>query len=282
MPDSPEVEALAEELGARLTGRALASVDVIEYRTTKSRARPPDVLVGEAVTGTARYGKLVDLTFGAAQHLVVSLGRHGWARWGGADAAAEPVDDAPPTLVALEFDDGSTLELTDAGDWVSLGCWVVSDPSEVPAVAKLGPDPAHAAFSRADFDGAVAGRRKQVKAVLQDQESLAGIGNAYSDEILFEAKLSPIGHAAALTAEELDRLFEATVGVISGATAAQRGVPIAGLKAAKVASMRVHGRAGEACPVCGDTIRDFSFASTTAQYCPTDQTHGELLPLRSS
>ena len=125
------------------------------------------------------------------------------------------------------------------------------------------------------------GRRKQVKAVLQDQESLAGIGNAYSDEILFAAKLSPVGHAAALTEDELDRLFEVTVGVISAATAAQRGVPIAGLKAAKVASMRVHGRTGEACPVCGDTIRDFSFASTTAQYCPTDQTHGELLPLKS-
>jgi formamidopyrimidine-DNA glycosylase len=286
MPESPEVEALAEELGARLTGRALASVDVVEFRTTKTRARPPESLVGASVTGATRYGKLVDLTFGPARHLVVSLGRHGWARWAGDDDAAAQVvatgaaDDAPPALVMLEFDDGSTLELTDAGEWVSLGCWVVDDPGEVPAVAKLGPDPARRDFSRADFDGAVVGRRKQVKAVLQDQESLAGIGNAYSDEILFAAKLSPVGHAATLTADELDRLFEATVGVISGATAAQRGVPIAGLKAAKVASMRVHGRAGEPCPVCGDAIRDFSFASTTAQYCPTDQTHGELLPLK--
>ena len=190
-------------------------------------------------------------------------------------------DDAPPTLVALGFDDGSTLELTDAGDWVSLGCWVVDDPAEVPAVAKLGPDPADPAFSRAEFDRAVAGRRKQVKAVLQDQESLAGIGNAYSDEILHLAKLSPVGHAAALTADELERLFGATVGVVSDAIEAQRGVPIARLKEAKVASMRVHGRTGEACPVCGDTIRDFSFASTTAQYCPTCQTRGEVLPLRS-
>ena len=286
MPESPEVQVLAEELGERLTGRALASVDVVEFRTTKTRARPPESLVGEAVTATARHGKLVDLSFGA-QHLVVSLGRHGWARWAGSGGEAGPadesdqVDDPPPALVVLEFDDGSILELTDAGDWVSLGCWVVDDPVEVPAVAKLGPDPAGTQFSRADFDGAVVGRRKQVKAVLQDQESLAGIGNAYSDEILFEAKLSPIGHAAALTEDELDRLFDVTVGVISAATAAQRGVPIAGLKAAKVASMRVHGRAGEACPVCGDTIRDFSFASTTAQYCPTDQTGGDLLPLKS-
>lgn len=280
MPESPEVQVLAEELDERLTGHAITGVDLVEYRTTKTRARTTETLVGEAVTATARYGKLVDLSFGA-QHLVVSLGRHGWARWAGPEGEVEQVEDPPPALVVLEFDGGSTLELTDAGDWVSLGCWVVDDPAEVPAVAKLGPDPAVAGFSRADFDGAVVGRRKQVKAVLQDQESLAGIGNAYSDEILFAAKLSPIGHAAALTAEELDRLFEQTVGVITGATAAQRGVPIAGLKAAKVASMRVHGRAGEACPVCGDTIRDFSFASTTAQYCPTDQTHGELLPLKS-
>ena len=279
MPESPEVQVLAEELGEHLTGRALTGVDVVEFRTTKTRAPPPESLVGEAVTASARHGKLVDLSFGA-QHLVVSLGRHGWARWAGSDGEADQVDDPPPALVLLEFDEGSTLELTDAGDWVSLGCWVVDDPVEVPAVAKLGPDPADPGFSRADFDRAVVGRRKQVKAVLQDQESLAGIGNAYADEILFAAKLSPVGHAAALSTAELDRLFEATVGVISAATAAQRGVPIAGLKAAKVASMRVHGRAGEACPVCGDTIRDFSFASTTAQYCPTDQTHGELLPLK--
>jgi formamidopyrimidine-DNA glycosylase len=280
MPESPEVEALAEELGERLTGRTLTGVDVVEFKTTKTRARPPDGLVAASVTRAARHGKLVDVSFGADEHLVVSLGRHGWARWGG-PSEADQEDDPPPALVILEFDDGSSLELTDAGDWVSLGCWVVDDPSEVPAVAKLGPDPADAEFSRAEFDRAVAGRRKQVKAVLQDQESLSGIGNAYSDEILHRAKLSPVGHAAALTADELDRLFETTVGVITGAIGAQRGVPLSRLKEAKVASMRVHGRAGEACPVCGDTIRDFSFASTTAQYCPTCQTHGEVLPLRS-
>ncbi len=280
MPESPEVEALARELDERLTGHAVTEVDVVEFRSTKTRGRPPETLVGASVTRAARHGKLVDVSFGPDTHLVVSLGRHGWARWGGmGDADRE--DDPPPALVIFGFDDGSSLELTDAGDWVSLGSWVVDDPAEVPAVAKLGPDPADPTFSRAEFDRAVAGRRKQVKAVLQDQESLAGIGNAYSDEILHTAKLSPVGHASALTAEELDRLFEATVGVITGATAAQVGVPIARLKDAKVASMRVHGRTGEACPVCGDTIRDFSFASTTAQYCPTCQTHGEELPLKS-
>ena len=286
MPESPEVEALVEELGARLTGRSLTGVDVLEFRVTKTRARPPESLIGERVTGATRHGKLVEVAFGAA-HLVVSLGRHGWARWRVDDEAAGSAADAesappPPALVSFTFDDGSALEFTDAGEWLSLGCWVVDDPAEVPAVAKLGPDPADPAFSRADFDRVVAGRRKQVKAVLQEQESLAGIGNAYSDEILHAAKISPVAHAAALTAAQLDRLFEATVGTIRSTIDARRGVPIDQLKAAKVASMRVHGRAGEPCPVCGGTIRDFSFASTSAQYCPTCQTDGELLPLREA
>jgi formamidopyrimidine-DNA glycosylase len=292
MPESPEVDALVEELGAKLTGRVITGVDVIEFRVTKTRARPLSSLTGDRVTGAKRHGKLVELALGAS-HLVVSLGRHGWARWQVADDAdaddadgadrrvgEDGEDGAAPTLVAVEFDNGRTLELTDAGDWVSLGCWVVDDPAEVPAVAKLGPDPADSDFSRADFDRAVVGRRKQVKAVLQEQESLAGIGNAYSDEILHAAKISPVVHAAALAESGLDRLFDATMGVLSSAIAARRGVPIDQLKAAKVEAMRVHGRAGETCPVCGDTIRDFSFASTTAQYCPTCQTSGALLPLR--
>jgi formamidopyrimidine-DNA glycosylase len=289
MTESPEVEALVEELGTQLAGRAIADVDVIEFRVVKTRARPPSSLVGGRVTGAKRHGKLVDLVLGP-QHLVVSLGRHGWARWRegedavGYDAPVTGAEDADagtaPALVAVEFDDGRTLEFTDAGGWVSLGFSMVDDPAEVPAVAKLGPDPADPEFSRADFDRAVVGRRKQVKAVLQEQESLSGIGNAYSDEILHAAKISPVGHAADLAESDLDRLFEATVGTISSAITARRGIPIDQLKEVKVAAMRVHGRAGEACPVCGDTIRDFSFASTTAQYCPTCQTSGEQLPLR--
>ncbi|HEX6953396.1 MAG TPA: DNA-formamidopyrimidine glycosylase family protein [Agromyces sp.] len=289
MPESPEVQALADELDERSAGRTIAEVDVIEFRVAKTRARPLESLVGERVAAVARHGKLVDLAFDGGAHLVVSLGRHGWARWAGpqteTDAAgaadpAEPDAAPPPALAAIRFDDDRTLELTDAGGFVSLGAWVVDDPREVPAVAKLGPDPADPGFTRAEFDRAFAGRRKQVKAVLQEQESLAGIGNAYSDEILHAAKVSPVVHAATLSTEQLDRLFEATVGTIRSAIDARRGIRLDRQKAAKVAAMRVHGRAGEPCPVCGDTIRDFSFASTTAQYCPTCQTGGELLPLK--
>lgn len=285
MPESPEVQALADELDARLAGRAIREVDVLEFRVNKTRARPLGSTVGERVLSVSRHGKLLDFALDGSEHLVVSLGRHGWARWGddgdGASSDGEADASAPVTLATIGFDDGPALELTDAGDFVSLGGWVVDQPAEVPAVAKLGPDPASPRFTRAEFDHAFVGRRKQAKAVLQEQESLAGIGNAYSDEILFTAKVSPVVHAATLSGEELDRLYEATVGTMRAAVEARRGVPIADLKAAKVAAMRVHGRTGEPCPDCGGTVHDFSFASTTAQYCPTCQTDGELLPVRA-
>ena len=275
MPESPEVEALAAFLDDEASGREIRGVDVLEFRTVKTRATPPSALVGRTITGAVRHGKHVELKLDDGR-LVVSLGRHGWMRWlvGGEPV---PAPEAPPALAALELSDAAALQVTDAGTWVSLGLFVVADPAEVPAVAKLGPDPADAGFTRADFDAALGGRRKQVKAILQEQESLAGIGNAYSDEILHLARLSPVAQAAVLGDEERERLFDATVITVREAIDARIGIPIDQLKAAKVAAMRVHGRAGEACPVCGDMIRDFTFSGTSAQYCPTCQTGGALL-----
>ncbi len=283
MPESPEVQALVEQLAEQTVGRTVVGVDVLEFRAVKSREHPPAELIGARIAGVARHGKHVDVAFDDGRHLVVSLGRHGWVRRATRDASgalpgggATPPD--PPALLGIALDDGSLLEFTDAGEWVSLGSYVVDEPAEVPAVAKLGPDPADAGFTRSQFDRPFAGRRKQLKAILQEQESLAGIGNAYSDEILHRARLSPVAHAATLDGDELDRLVEATVAEITEAIDARRGIPIGRLKAAKVAAMRVHGRAGEACPRCGDTVREFAFASTTAEYCPHCQTGGELLP----
>lgn len=273
MPESPEVQVLAEFLGDRLAGRTVQDVDVIEFRTIKTRGRSPESLTGAEVSDAERFGKHVDLRLGDA-HLLVTLGRHGWIRFREPGDTSEPDPEAPPTLASFTFDDGSVMEATDAGDWVSLGLSVVDQPTEVAAVAKLGPDPARADFTRADFDKAVRGRRKQIKAILQEQESLAGIGNAYSDEILHGAKVSPVAHAASLDDAALDRVYDWTLDTVRGAIAARRGIPIDQLKAAKVAAMRVHGRAGETCPVCGDTIREFKFGSTTAEYCPTCQTGG--------
>ncbi|MDL9980822.1 DNA-formamidopyrimidine glycosylase family protein [Microbacterium sp. ASV49] len=264
MPESPEVQALADELGERLHGRAFSGGEFEEFRVLKTPARPLASVAGRSVARVRRFGKHVDLEMDDGSHLVVSFGRAGWAAW--APVAA----DAPAPVVAHFAFDGADLELTDAGAWLSLGVSVVDDPSEVSTIAKLGADPLAPGYSRADFDRVVGSRRKQVKALLQEQESFAGIGNAYSDEILHTAKIAPLAHAAALSGDERDRLYEAVVSVMGDATAARRGIPIDQLKAEKVASMRVHGRTGEACPVCGTTIEDLPGASgsSSAQYCP--------------
>jgi formamidopyrimidine-DNA glycosylase len=276
MPESPEVQALAEFFDERMAGRSIRTFEVVDVRAYKTRGVDPASITGSTVARVGRFGKLVDLDLGERQ-LVVSFGRHGWATWREADAGDHAAADGPPVIGRVRLGDGSGFDLTDAGSFRSAGMWIVASPAEVPAVAKLGPDPAADGFTREDFDAAFAGRRKQVKAILQDQGSLAGIGNAYSDEILHAAKISPVVHAAALDDAQLDRLFETTTDVIRSAIAARRGIPIDLLKATKVAAMSVHGRAGQTCPVCGGTIRDFSFASTTAQYCPTCQTDGALL-----
>ncbi|MDY0911116.1 DNA-formamidopyrimidine glycosylase family protein [Microbacterium sp. CFBP9034] len=277
MPESPEVQALAEFLGEHAAGHAIREVDVLEFRSVKTRAAPPATLVGHAVTGADRHGKHVALAIDDGTRLVVSLGRYGWVRWRDAEAPLALPDDAPPALANFGLDGGDAFEVTDAGTWVSLGLFVVADVADVPAIAKLGPDPADPAFSPQNFEAVLGGRRKQIKAILQEQESIAGIGNAYSDEILHLARVSPVAHAAALDDDTRARLYDATVRTVRDTIDAQRGIPIHLLKAAKVAAMRVHGRGGEACPVCGDTIRDFAFASTTAQYCPTCQTAGAEL-----
>ncbi len=274
MPESPEVQSLVEFLDARLTGHEITDADLIEFRALKTRARAPESLAGARVVSVSRAGKHLDIALDRA-HLVVSLGRHGWARW--TEPGFEP-SSGPPALVTFTIDDGSRLEFTDAGGWVSLGLSIVSDPLDMTALTKLGPDPADATFTRSDFDAALRGRRKQTKAILQEQASLAGIGNAYSDEALHWAGVSPVAHAATLDDAALDRLYEATTRTVREAIVARRGIPIDALKDAKVKAMRVHGRAGEACPVCGDTVRDFRFASTTAQYCPMCQTGGAPLP----
>lgn len=268
MPESPEVQALVEFLDDRLVGSILSGVDVLEFRAVKTRTHTPDTLVGELVVGVHRYGKHLAIDFGTAQ-LVVSLGRHGWMRWRAADASA--LAEEPPALAELSFDNGDIIEVTDAGSWVSIGLSVVDAAREVDAIAKLGPDPLDTSFDRAAFDRAFGMRRKQIKAILQEQESCAGIGNAYSDEILHVAELSPTTHAAALGSDARTRLFDATVATLRDAADEQRGVPIHQLKAAKVASMRVHGRAGEECPRCGSAVEDLAFGGTTAQWCPACQ-----------
>lgn len=268
MPESPEVDALAGFLRDTLTGAVFGAIDLAEYRALKTRTRSLDELAGCTLQGVQRYGKHLALTTDGAD-LVISFGRAGWATW-----RAEGAGDAEvpaPVIATIRFAQRGTLALTDAGEWLSLGLWVVDDPAQVPAIAKLGPDPTTPDWSRADLDRVVTGRRKQLKALLQEQESLSGIGNAYSDEILFVARLDPLMHASDLDDAQRARLYDAIRTVLGDAFAARRGIPPERQKAEKVASMRVHGRTGESCPDGAGVIADVPGSKGAAQYCPECQ-----------
>ncbi|PTT15998.1 endonuclease VIII [Microbacterium sp. HMWF026] len=269
MPEAPEVEALALFLRERLTGHGVTGVDLVEGRALKTRSRPLDELVGRSVTAVQRFGKHIDVDLDGT-HLALGFGRAGWATWDEAAAAAAAAPGGAAVIARVVFDDG-ILGITDAGDWLSVQLHVVDAPDEVPAVAKLGPDALDPAFSRETLVAALGGRRKQLKALLQEQESLAGIGNAYSDEILFAAGLDPVSHAASLTDAEITRLWTALRDVLGGAARDRRGVPIDEQKAAKMAAMKVHGRTGEPCPGCGGVVEDIPGTKGGGQWCPSCQ-----------
>ena len=176
----------------------------------------------------------------------------------------------------MHLDDGSGFDLTEAGTQKRLAMYVVHSPYDVPGVARLGPDPLSPGFSVADL-AALLDARQQVKGLLRDQSVLAGVGNAYSDEVLHAARLSPYRLGSSLTEAEVETLFEALQTVLRDAVTRAHGLAAGELKKEKKTAMRVHGRKGLPCPVCGDTVREVSFADSALQYCPTCQTGGKPL-----
>ena len=277
MPEMPEVQGLVDYLGGRLAGRRITKARVSAISALKTYDPPIEALEGATVTAASRHGKFVDLATDGGTHLVFHLAKAGWLRW--YDALPSTVIRPGKTPIALRvgFDDDSGFDLTEAGTKKSLAVYVVRDPAEVPGIARLGPDPLDPSFDRDTLAGLLAGRRTQIKGVLRDQSIVAGIGNAYSDEILHAAKMSPYALAANLDDAEVDRLYTALSATLAEAVAAASGKPPADLKDAKRRGMRVHGRRGEACPVCGDEVRSVFFADNSLEYCPTCQTGGKLL-----
>jgi len=279
MPELPEVEALANFLREHAVGHTVARADVAAISVLKTYDPPLTALAGLAVSGVARHGKFLDISCGDAPslHLVTHLARAGWLRWREAMPAAPPRPGKSPLAFRLQLDDGSGFDLTEAGTQKRLAVYLVRDPADVPGVAALGPDPLAAAFDVAALAAMLSGRRTQIKGVLRDQSVIAGIGNAYSDEALHAAKMSPFRLAASLNADEVATLHAAIVTTLRDAVDRSAGQAARDLKAEKKTGLRVHGRAGQACPVCGDTIREVSFADSALQYCPTCQTGGKPL-----
>jgi DNA-formamidopyrimidine glycosylase len=280
VPELPEVEALAADLRERAVGRVIDQASIAEFSVLKTYDPPLTALRGGTVTATARRGKFLDLVVsreGQDLHLVTHLARAGWLRWRDDLPEQPPRPGKGPLAFRLRFADGTGFDLTEAGTRKRLAVYLVTDITAIPGVATLGPEPLDPGFTAQTLGAILAGRRTQIKGVLRDQKLIAGIGNAYSDEVLHAAKMSPFRLASSLSEDEVESLYEVMIGTLREAIGRSDGLAASDLKKEKKAGLRVHGKTGEPCPVCGDTIREVSFADSALQYCPTCQTGGKPL-----
>ena len=272
------MEALALDLRGRFADRAIAKVHVVAFSALKTFDPPVTALEGSFVDDVTRHGKFLDISAGGL-HLIFHLARAGWIRW---RDELPPVPPRPstksPLAVRVILDDDTGVDVTEAGTKKSLAAYVVRQPSDVKGIASLGPDPLADDFGVDTLAGILqqAGRA-QVKGVLRHQGTIAGIGNAYSDEVLHAARMSPFKPSSSMTDDEVQTLYDAIRGVIGAAVDRSRGLAASELKGEKKSHLSVHGRTGEECPVCGDTVREVSFADSSLQYCPTCQTGGKPL-----
>ena len=286
VPELPEVEALALDLGGRLDGHAIQTIHLAAFSALKTFDPPLRALEGSPVEGVTRHGKFLDISVGegtSGLHLVMHLARAGWVRWKDEVPTMPPRPSGRNPLAArVVLEDMSGLDVTEAGTKKSLAIYVVRDPQDVPGIASLGPDPLTDDFTLERLrDILKAEGRKQIKGVLRHQGTIAGIGNAYSDEILHAARMSPFKPAATLVEGEDDGdlvvLYDAIRVTLGDAVDRSRGLHASELKSEKKSNLAVHGRTGEACPVCGDSVREVSFADSSLQYCATCQTGGKPL-----
>lgn len=282
MPELPEVHALVADLGRLLVGRTIERLDLVSFSALKTFDPPATALNGCTVTGVTRHGKFLDIEMEGDLHVVIHLARAGWIR----RLAPGPVSPVKPSsrsplaarlrLVPVD-DETSGLDITEAGSKKSLAIWIARDPASIEGVARLGPDPLDPEFTVDALAAILAAQgRAQIKGVLRYQSNIAGIGNAYSDEILHAARMSPF-KPAAMTAEEVEALYVAMQATLRAAVARADGLAASELKHEKKTNLQVHGRAGEPCPVCGDTVRQVRFADSSLEYCPTCQTGGKPL-----
>ena len=288
MPELPEIEALAAFLRERAVGRTVVRADVAAFSAVKTFDPPLEAMSGLTVTGANRYGKFLDLEVDGL-HLICHLSRGGWLQWRDKLSPAPPKPGRGPLAFRLHLAPGfdpdadpdapeepdAGFDLTEAGTQKRLAVYLVHDPLDVPGIARLGPDAMRVDLQT--FAELLAANRAQLKGVLTTQGIIAGIGNAYSDEILHAARLSPFAIAARLTEAQVSTLYEAMRATLSDAVERSVGQKAATLKSEKRSGLAVHARTGLPCPVCGDTVREVSFADKSLQYCPTCQTSGKNL-----
>ncbi|MBU3705541.1 MAG: Fpg/Nei family DNA glycosylase [Mycobacterium sp.] len=274
MPELPEVEALADHLRRHAVGGTIDRVDVASLSALKTFDPSPAALHGRTVTAAHRWGKYLGMQADDL-FIITHLSRAGWLRWSDTLTPAPPKPGKGPIALRVHLSGGRGFDLTEAGTQKRLAVWLVADPQQVSGIAALGPDAL--SLSAPQLGERLAPLAGRIKTVITDQKVIAGIGNAYSDEILHAAGISPFATASKLADAQLAALHAAMVSVLSDAVQRSVGQQAAMLKGEKRSGLRVHGRTGLPCPVCGDTVREVSFADKSFQYCPGCQTGGKVL-----
>jgi formamidopyrimidine-DNA glycosylase len=275
VPELPEVEALVRFLDERVRGQKISKARVAHIAALKTYDPPIDALAGRTIEQVTRRGKYLEFDTNGVW-LVIHLARGGWVKWMDEVPTTPIKPTKSPLALRIALDNKSGFDVTEMGTEKRLSVYVVHDPNDIEFVSSLGPE----VF---DLDAAKLQQLLeqaggvQLKGALTDQRLIAGIGNAYSDDILHAARLSPFKKANKLSADELARLHAAMHDVLTDAVERSKGLPAAGLKQEKRSGMRVHARTGQPCPVCGDVVREVSFATKSLQYCATCQTEGKPL-----
>jgi len=281
VPELPEVEALVQFLDENTQGLEILACDLSSIAALKTFDPPIESLVGRRVVSWSRRGKYLCCDTDG-EWLVIHLANAGWIKWRAEMGQPKPAATARgrgrgPLALRIVLEGGLSLDVTEMGTQKRLAIWVVSDPSSIEGISTLGIEPLDPEFTVDRLQQILSSQTGNIKTVISRQSAIAGIGNAYSDEALHVAHLSPFKAAKSLKPNEVAALHSAIVSTVTEAAGRAAGLAASELKGDKKRSMRVHGRTGERCPECGDTVREVSFATRSLQYCPTCQTGGKPL-----
>lgn len=278
MPELPDIELYLQALRPRLLGRRLDAIRIASPFLLRTTAPPVDALHGRILASIGRLGKRIVFGVDSGAFLVLHLMVAGRLRW--ADQAGQPIP-RKIGLAAFDVADG-TLVITEAGSTRRASLHVASDAAALNAL-----DPGGLEVLTADhvtFRERLTARRHTLKRALTDPSILSGIGNAYSDEILHRARLSPFRMTDGMSPDESLRLHDAAVHVLTSwrdRLVREHGAAFPAKVTAFHPEMAVHGRYKRPCPVCGTAIQRIRYASNEANYCPTCQTGGRLLADRA-
>jgi len=277
MPELPDVTVYCEAMAQRLAGRRLERVKLASPFVLRSYDPPLDATFGRTVTGIRRIGKRIVLDLGEALFIVIHLMIAGRLHWRGPGEKKKPQG----VIATLEFEHG-TLYFTEAGTRKRASLTVVRGEDALRSLDPGGIEPLEATFEA--FDAALRRENHTLKRALTDPHLFSGIGNAYSDEILHAAKLSPLRKTSQLSGEEARRLHQAVRSTLASWTdilRAEAGAHFPQKVPAFREGMAVHGRFGKPCPVCQAPVQRIVYAENECNYCARCQTEGRLLADRS-